>query len=185
VLSRQSSLYAFPPFSESGDILVRPRAKLLREEYTARYKEDQGDEDAIPDRKVMNAFVKTEMAKRLQHLMKNVSRWCTVPYNLVAALSSFAKEHSLDETALIKAIADHAGKPIADIAVNDLFSMKPIPDEGMDAIPSSKVDALRHFIRVLQFPLEVCSPKFTEILANMIASPGLIFSYSQFRPRKV
>ena len=181
VLSRQSSLYAFPPFSESGDILVRPRAKLLREEYTARYKEDQGDEDAVPDRKVMNAFVKTEMAKRLQNLMKNVSRWCTVPYNLVAALSSFAKEHSLDETVLMKAIADHVGKPITDIAVNDLFSMKPIPDEGMDAIPSSKVNTLRNFLKVLQFPLEVCSPKFTEILATMNASPGLIFSYTQFR----
>lgn len=179
VLSRQSSLFAFPPFDEEGNHLVRPRAKLLREEYTARYQEEHPDDNTGPDRKEVNMYVKQEMGKRLHKLMKSLSHWNTVPFQLEVALRDFSNKHNIDAKKLLDVVAEANDKEIENITPRDLFSMKSIPES--DWLSKEQIKTLNLFIKVLQFPLEVCSPKFAQLLSNMNASPGLIFAYSQFR----
>lgn len=180
VLSRQSSLFAFPPWDVNGNVLVRPRAKHLREEFNIRFKEENPDDTAGPDRKMVNTFVKQEMGKRLQKLMKSLSHWNTVPFQLEAALREFAKTHSIDTTVLLAAVSvANKNTPIHNISVRDLYSMTPLSSEVLTT--ETMRTQFSNFIKVIQFPLEVCSPKFTQLLENMNASPGLIFAYSQFR----
>jgi len=168
VLSRQSSLFTFPPMNEKGEQIVRPRKKNIREEF-----ENKGLGKGKYDREIQN-----EMTRRLTEAIANISTWSVVPFDIARALHNFSKTHAVPFEEL-KKIMESNFTAMENIKPKDLTtSMK---KSSLSFLSDNQQDAFQKLIAVLKYPLEVCSPKFAEILKNMNESPGLIFAYSQFR----
>lgn len=181
VLSRQSSLYSFPPIAKDGSPMKRPRKKEIIAEYRVSHDKEQ-DDVSIKD---MNLFVKKEMLKRLRFVIKNISKWNVRPFNMRQVLEDFSKDQQLDQEKFFDRIQHNLGDVDIDtIGIEEYHSLY------MDFIKLTKLKdilsvqqmkSLRTLLQIIQYPLEICSPKFSRILENMNASPGLIFAYSQFR----
>ena len=177
VLSRQSSLFTFPPINVEGKALIRPRAKDIRSEYKTQHENDENELSLVK----MNIFVKKQMVQRLQTLVDDVSKWSLRPFDLVGAVKEFCKSNSVKYDDLADTLRTFYGKEADSVSVEDV-QLKEFETKAFSKVLSRDLASrLEQLMNVLQFPLEVCSPKFIEILSRMNSSPGLMFAYSQFR----
>lgn len=177
VLSRQSSLFTFPPTNLEGKALIRPRAKDIRSEYKTQHENDDAEFSTVK----MNIFVKKQMVQRLQTLVSDVSKWSLRPFDIVEAVKEFCQINNVEFAKLSAQLKIFYGKQIQLISIADVQDKEFETKEFSKVLSRDLASRFEQLMKVLQFPLEVCSPKFIEILSRMNSSPGLMFAYSQFR----
>ena len=174
VLSRQSSLFTFPPINKNGQVLKRPRARDIRAEYL----KDKEELD-IPIKEI-NTYVKRELKSRQINLISEVAKWNVIPFDMKFAMLNFSHDNGLDQDTFIEALELITGD-LEELKYTDVQNNEYNLQNLNKIINNEQLLSLKTLFTLLQYPLEICSPKYASILRNMNNSPGIIFGYSQFR----